>query len=112
MTSHLQSKSLVIDSSHFDRGEVKIRIELTSVDTPRRDCTSAVVMAFGCLAVILGVVVGFTHGLARAALCGGAGGLCFVSVGQGLWRRYLRIALMIALPLLALSIGLWMMHRY
>ncbi len=113
MTTRLQSKSLVIDSSHLDEGEGKIRIELTSVEAPWRDPMRLTVIALGCLAVILGLFAGFRHAWVRAALSGVAGALCFVSTGQGCWRRYLRIALLIAVPLLlAASIGLWIAHPH
>jgi hypothetical protein len=102
----LHSKSFEIDSSHMEDGEVKIRIELTSVEAQRRDRSWMVMVPLGCVAIIFGVLAGIGYEWVPAACFGAAAALCFASIGQGRWRHYLRIALVIAVSLL-LALGIY-----
>jgi hypothetical protein len=96
----LHSKSFEIDSSHMDDGEVKIRIELTSEDGARRDRSWLAMVPLGCVAVIFCVIAGITHNWIQAGCFGAIAALCFVSIGQGPWRHYLRLAVVVAFALL------------
>jgi hypothetical protein len=102
----LHSKSFEIDSSHLDDGEVKIRIELTSVESSRRDRSWIAMAPLGCAAVILGIVAGIGQDWVHAAGLGVGAALCFVSIGVDRWRRYLRLSLVVAFALL-LSLGIY-----
>jgi hypothetical protein len=100
----LHSKSFEIDSSHMDDGEVKIRIELTSIEAQRRDHSWMAMVPLGSVAVILGAILASAHDWVSGACFAAAAALCFVSIGQGRWRKWLRIVLAIAFALL-LAIG-------
>ena len=103
----LHPKSFEIDSSHMDDGEVKLRIELTSEDAAQRDRSWIAMAPMGCAALIFGIAAGVSHEWGRAGSFGAAAALCFLSVGQGRWRRYLRVALAILFALL-LALGIYL----